>query len=53
MASWTTWLQLVPLRNRADLGFSMAFGAFFSKMRLDRALRGLLTRMSVDNYPRQ
>ena len=43
-ASWTICEQLVPRRKRADLGFSMALGAFLSRALLDRALRGLLVQ---------
>lgn len=41
-ASWATWEQEVPRRKRAVLGFSVALGAFLSRARLERALRGLL-----------
>lgn len=40
--SWTTWLQDVPRRKRAILGFSTAFDSRFSKTRLERAVRGFL-----------
>lgn len=32
----------MPRRKSADLGFSVALGAFLSRARLERALRGLL-----------
>jgi len=41
-ASWATWLQVVPRRKRAVLGFSISLGDFFSRARLERAFRGFL-----------
>lgn len=41
-ASWVTCEQVVPRRKSAVLGFSIALGAFLSRARLERALRGLL-----------
>ena len=41
-ASWTICEQVVPRRKRAVLGFSVGFGAFLSRARLLRALRGFL-----------
>lgn len=50
-ASWTIWEQVVPRRKRAVLGFSVGFGAFLSRARLLRALRGLLERLASSiNY---
>jgi hypothetical protein len=44
----TIWLQVVPRRNSAVLGFSTAFGALFSKALFERAVRGFLrARMSI------
>ena len=42
MASCTTCEQLVPRKKSADLGFSIALGAFLSTALLERALRGFL-----------
>lgn len=41
-ASWTIWLQVVPRRKRAVLGFSTSLGDLAARARLERALRGLL-----------
>lgn len=41
-ASWTICEQVVPRRKRAVLGFSVGLGAFLSRARLLRALRGFL-----------
>ena len=43
----TIWLQDVPRRMRAVLGFSTALGARFSRARLERAFRGFLCRARV------
>jgi hypothetical protein len=41
-ASCVVCEQVVPRRKRVVLGFSMGFGAFLSRARLERALRGFL-----------
>jgi len=41
-ASWTICEQVVPRRKRAVFGFSVGLGAFLSRARLLRALRGFL-----------
>jgi hypothetical protein len=39
-----TWEQVVPRRKRHFFGFSMAFGAFLSRARFERAFLGFLKR---------
>lgn len=52
-ASWTICEQVVPRRKRAVLGFSMGLGAFLSRARLLRALRGLLLQLALHYHLKQ